>query len=346
MDSGVRFQELADAAPVLIWRVGTDGVYNWVNRTWVDFTGLSRERMSGLSWGEVIHEGERDRCRAQFRAAFDERRDFSLDYRIRRADGELRWMTDRGRPFFLSDGNFAGYLGTCLDISDRKHAELRAQTALADARRALRQRDVLLGEVHHRVKNNLQVILSLLSLRARAVPDAQTRDELLRLARRIQAMGHVQAEIHGEHDVTRIVLVDFLRRLGRPLAVLHGCDHIDVQVEGLAVPIEAGTASIVGLIMAELISNSFSHAFPRGVGDIRIRVREGTGGRIAIDIHDTGAGFDATAAEQKGSVGLTIVRSLARQGDIVMRHHPGAGAGWTLTLPPSIGQPDSSLAAG
>lgn len=342
MDSGVRFQELADAAPVLIWRVGTDGLFNWLNRTWLDFRGRSLERESGQPWGHGIHPSDIDRCRSRFKAAFGALDGFSLDYRLRRYDGEYRWMADQGRPFFLSNGTFAGYFGTCLDISDRKEAELRARTALADARRALRQRDILLGEVHHRVKNNLQVILSLLSLRTRSVADPATREELQSLARRIQAMGHVQAEIHSEADVASIVLVDFLRRLARPLAVLHGCDDIDVTVEGPGVTIEASTASIIGLIIAELISNCFCHAFPDGPGRVHVGVSGGDGGAIEIRVSDSGPGFRMADAERKGSVGLHIARSLARQGDVELTHVAGRGARWRLRLPASAAAPASA----
>jgi PAS domain S-box-containing protein len=333
MDSGVRFQELADAAPVLIWRVGTDGVFNWLNRTWLDFTGRTLDQEVGKPWGHGIHPSDIDRCRTRVKAAFAAQDGFALDYRLRRHDGEYRWMADQGRPFFLGDGSFAGYFGTCLDISDRKEAELRARMALADARRALRQRDVLLGEVHHRVKNNLQVILSLLSLRARSVVDPNTRDELQSLARRIQAMGHVQAEIHSEADVSSIVLVDFLRRLVRPLAVLHGCDHIEILTEGPPVTIEASTASIVGLIMAELVSNCFCHAFPDGMGRVYVLISENRDGMVEITISDSGPGFRMAEVERKGSVGLHIARSLARQGDVELTHAAGRGAPWRLRLP-------------
>ncbi len=332
MDSGVRFQELADAAPVLIWRVGTDGAYNWLNRTWLDFRGRTLEAETGKPWGHGIHPEDVDRSRGIFQSAFERLEAFTLDYRLRRHDGQYRWMADQGRPFFLSNGTFAGFLGTSLDISDRKHAELRARSALADARRALRQRDVLLREVHHRVKNNLQVILSLLSLRTRAVADPSTRDELQRLSRRIQAMGHVQAEIHGEADVSQIVLVDFLRRLSRPLAVLHGCDHIDIDVSGSAVTIEASAASIIGLIMAELISNCFCHAFPQGWGHVNVSIGHGEAGTIEISLSDTGPGFCMADVERKGAVGLHIVRSLARQGDVDLTHDPGEGARWRMRL--------------
>lgn len=332
MDSGVRFQELADAAPVLIWRVGSDGAYNWLNRTWLEFRGCALDAEQGQPWGHGIHPADVERCRATFRGAFDTLEGFSLDYRLLRHDGTYRWMADRGTPFFLSDGTFAGYFGTCLDITDRKQAELSARTALADARRAIRQRDVLLGEVHHRVKNNLQVILSLLSLRMRAVTHPGTREELQNLSRRIQAMGHVQAEIHGEADVSRIVLVDFLRRLSRPLSVLYECDHIEIHVHGPEIAIEASAASIVGLIVAELMSNCFCHAFPDGTGRVDMFVEAGADGTVNVKLSDSGPGFRLEEAERKGAVGLHIARSLARQGDVDLQHTPGAGALWTLRM--------------
>ena len=343
MDSSVRFQELADAAPVLIWRVGNDGIYNWLNRTWLEYRGSALDAERGQPWGHAIHPSDRERCRAAFQGAFGKLDGFSLDYRLLRHDGTYRWMADRGTPFFLADGTFAGYFGTCLDITDRKQAELRARTALADARRALRQRDVLLGEVHHRVKNNLQVILSLLSLRIRAVSDPGTREELQNLSRRIQAMGHVQSEIHGEADVSQIALVDFLRRLSKPLSVLYECDHIEIEVSGPDIAIEASAASIVGLIMAELMSNCFCHAFPDGPGRIAIAVSAGEAGAIEVKLSDSGPGFHMEEAESKGAVGLLIARSLARQGDVDLTHAPGKGAKWRLRMR-NAAAPDPAMA--
>src|SRR4051794_13324099 len=119
MNSGHRFQELADHAPVLIWRVGPDKMCNYVNIPRLEFTGRTLESESGDGWFEPIHPDDAERCRRHFDTAFSRRAEFTMDYRLRRHDGAYRWVMDRGRPFFDSEGRFSGYLGSCIDITDR-----------------------------------------------------------------------------------------------------------------------------------------------------------------------------------------------------------------------------------
>src|SRR3712207_6137195 len=94
-----------------------------------------------------------------------------MDYRLRRHDGEYRWVLDNGRPFYRSGGDFAGYFGSCIDITERKVTEERLREALRSQEDMLRERDALTAEVHHRVRNNLQVMLGLVGLAMRHTPD-------------------------------------------------------------------------------------------------------------------------------------------------------------------------------
>jgi PAS domain S-box-containing protein len=331
MDSLRRFQELADTAPVLIWRADADRKFSYVNLPWLQFTGRGLAQELGDGWLDGVHNDDRERRLGVFQAAFDNQREFSIDYRLRRHDGVFRWIIDNGRPIFTADGAFAGYLGSCVDITDRKEAEVRAVRALADARRAIRQRDVLLGEVHHRVKNNLQVILSLLGLKARRAPDA--RVALDSVARRIQALGIIQQELHEDQDVSNIGLLSFVRRLSRPMALLYGAERGEVRVEGTDAPFDLHSAGVVGIVVAELLSNAFNHAFEGGYGCVTITVESGQDGSARIVIHDSGPGFDENAVGT-GGIGLVLVRNFARQADIAVTLDEGPGARWTLALPP------------
>lgn len=333
MDSGKHFHELADAAPVLIWRAGADKRCNWVNRPWLEFSGRSLDSELGFGWLDLVHPDDRESATAEFDAAFDERRSFFRDFRLRRFDGNYRWFADNGRPFYLADGSFGGYLGSSIDITERKEAELRAEKALADATQALRQRDVLLAEVHHRVKNNLQVILSLLSLRSRSVDIPSSRSELDAIARRIQALAIVQQELHEDEDVSRIDIKKYITRLARPLAELHKCEHIDVEVTGVGERIELNRAGAIGFILAELISNCFGHAFGDGNGTVRIDVGGEPGRDVKISIADTGPGFDEGRLERPTGVGLRLVQSLAKQMDITLKWNTRAGAALEMFVP-------------
>lgn len=125
----VRFRLMADSAPVLIWMSGTDKRCTWFNKPWLEFTGRTMEQELGDGWAEGVHPDDLARCLNTYVQAFDARQPFEMEYRLRRHDGLYRWIQDSGVPLFLDDGTFAGYVGSCIDISDRKHSEelLRSQ---------------------------------------------------------------------------------------------------------------------------------------------------------------------------------------------------------------------------
>jgi PAS domain S-box-containing protein len=331
MDSGHRFFELADAAPVLIWRSGPDGARNYVNVRWLEFTGRSLAAETADSWTGAVHPDDRERLSAVFAAAFDRRREFSLDYRLLRHDGEFRWLVDSGRPFYTTSGEFSGFLGSAVDITDRKQAEVTAREALADARRALRQRDVLLAEVHHRVKNNLQVILSLLALKGRHVSDC--KQALDSVSRRVQAIGIIQQELHEDEDVSEIGLLDFVRRLASPLAALHEAQGATIAIAGDNVPLELSSAGLAGLIVAELLSNAFAHGCVEGQGRVDFNVTR-VGASARLSVRDSGPGFVLEDAASTGGIGLLLIQNFARQADIAIVAHPGPGARWDLIFGP------------
>ncbi len=109
--------------PVLVWRSGVDGRCDYFNRAWLDFTGRTQEQESGDGWAEGVHPDDRDRCLKIYREAFGKREPFEMEYRLRRRDGAYCWLADNGAPYADKDGNFAGYLGACHDITQRKESE-------------------------------------------------------------------------------------------------------------------------------------------------------------------------------------------------------------------------------
>jgi PAS domain S-box-containing protein len=139
-ESEERFRTMADAAPVMIWLTGLDKSCIFLNKVWLDFTGRTMEQESGYGWVAGVHPDDRDRCLAIYSSSFEARRSFQLEYRLRRADGEYRWLLDNGVPRFAISGVFEGYIGSCIDITERKYAEelkeelQRERERLAEAR--------------------------------------------------------------------------------------------------------------------------------------------------------------------------------------------------------------------
>lgn len=128
-NSELLFRTVANSAPVLIWMSGTDKQCTFFNQGWLAFTGRAMEEELGDGWASGVHPDDLNRCLKTYSAAFDARVEFEMEYRLRRFDGEYRWIVDHGVPMFGADGSFRGYVGSSIDITDRKQSE----RALIDA---------------------------------------------------------------------------------------------------------------------------------------------------------------------------------------------------------------------
>jgi PAS domain S-box-containing protein len=122
-ESEARFRSLADSAPVLIWMSGPDKGCTYLSKGWLDFTGRTLAQELGNGWAEGVHPDDLAQCMSIYESAFDARREFSMEYRLRRHDGQYRWVWDRGIPRFASDRTFFGYIGCADDITDRRRIE-------------------------------------------------------------------------------------------------------------------------------------------------------------------------------------------------------------------------------
>ncbi len=128
-ESEQHYRVLANSGSVLIWTSGVDMLCDYFNEGWLRFTGRTLAQELGQGWLEGVHPEDMDRCLEIYTRAFAQRESFTMDYRLRRADGEYRWITDEGVPRYDSQGAFAGYIGYCMDISQRKEAETNLRLA-------------------------------------------------------------------------------------------------------------------------------------------------------------------------------------------------------------------------
>jgi diguanylate cyclase (GGDEF)-like protein/PAS domain S-box-containing protein len=118
-----RFRDLADTAPVLIWLSGLDKRCFWVNQTWLDFTGRRMEQEINSGWADNVHPEDIGYCLEIYNSHFDQRLPFRMEYRLRRRDGQYRWMDDTGVPRFNADGEFEGYIGSCMDVTEVRNSK-------------------------------------------------------------------------------------------------------------------------------------------------------------------------------------------------------------------------------
>jgi PAS domain S-box-containing protein len=128
-ESEERFRLMADTAPVMVWRSNIHKDYDFFNLPWLEFRGRSAEQEAGFGWTQGVHPADLEACLATYTAAFEKRQPFHLEYRLRRADGEYRWVLNSGVPRFAADGTFAGFIGSSFDITERRQAEEALHTS-------------------------------------------------------------------------------------------------------------------------------------------------------------------------------------------------------------------------
>jgi PAS domain S-box-containing protein len=212
-----RFRLIADIAPVLVWISGQDGLCTFFNKLWLDFTGRTMAQELGNGWAEGVHPDDYERCLDIYRSAFQARQEFTMEYRLRRADGEYRWVVDNGVPFFEGD-NFMGYIGSCIDITERKQAEEQFRLVVEAAPNAI----ILVSPAGQ---------ISLINERAEAL-FGYTREELLGQPIDLLVPPQFRAHHHNYRDAF------FSAPTARPMGA--GRDLFGLRQDGSQVPVEIG----------------------------------------------------------------------------------------------------------
>ena len=235
-----------------------------------------------------------------------------------------RWYDCRDKAIYWPDGRIVR-MEIATDITERKQTEERLHASL-------REKEILLSEVHHRVKNNMQVISGLLDLQARSSGSPELTGMLNESKRRIRSMALIHEKLYGSKDFARINLADYVRALSSELIQFHEMNpgEIDliVQTDGGEVHVDINKAIPCGLILNELISNALKHAFPGdGPGELRIIIHETKNKEIEIVVRDNGLGLpDDVDIHQSRTVGLYLVNGLVSNqldGQIEVRRDNG-----------------------
>lgn len=223
------------------------------------------------------------------------------------------------------------------DITGRKRAEEASQEILRELEKALTEKTVLLKEIHHRVKNNLAVISSLLSMRADATDEAEVRLALEDSQQRVRSIALIHEYLYGSEHLDRIDFAEYARQLVQELHAAFATDPSSVAVRIQAAPIALGVHRAVpcALILNELLMNVFKHAFPAGrTGEVSISFGECEPGVLELAVQDNGVGCsDSMARCGRKSLGLRIVNILAKQVDGTLSRESAAGTRVILRFP-------------
>ena len=201
-ESEERFRLLADTAPVMIWETGPDARCTFLNKTWLEFTGRTLEQDLDDGWLQDVHPDDLARCRDSYLKAFGERRGFSMEYRLRRGDGEYAWIVDTGVPRLSADGQLLGYIGTCFDNTERRRAreELQQANQLLVQRVAERTAELSLSieklqaEIDERIRMG-QALQEETSERLNVQAELREKELMLLQQSRLAAMGEMIGNI-------------------------------------------------------------------------------------------------------------------------------------------------------
>jgi PAS domain S-box-containing protein len=325
MGDDARFRLLADHAPVMLWMSGLDGLCDFFNSTWLAFTGRTLAQERGNGWAEGVHPDDFQDCMDRYLNAFVAREQFRMEYRLRRADGQFRWILDHGVPRYGQGGAFEGFIGSCIDITEMRQAAeaLKARTGALAA--ALREREVLLSEIHHRVKNNLQLVSSMLALQARGA-GAEAQHALVEGQRRIDSIALVHEQLYGSRNLSAVNFARYIEAL-IPELCRGTAGRVEVVLDLLDIELPPERAIPCGLVVSELVTNAIKHAFPDDRrGSLRVQLERVPQARLRLTVKDDGVGLKRDfPGGADVTLGLDLVAIFAQQleADVVVERDGG-----------------------
>lgn len=370
-ESERRFRSMADAAPVLIWLSGNDKLCTWFNKGWLDFTGRAMAQEVGNGWLAGVHPEDCERCSGLYVSAFDRREAFVMDYRLRRFDGEYRWIRDCGVPRFDENREFEGYIGSCIDITDQKDLEHGLIAAKETAEAASRAKSAFLSNMSHEIRTPLNAIIGMSYSLGLSDLTADQREQLGTIE---SASRSLLAQINDILDLSKIEAGEFaletvrfsLPQLMADLDTLFGPA---MRQKGLAFKLpsdwQAYPAQLLGdvqklrQILVNLIGNALKFT-ARGQVELGLAVVDRNDDRITLgfSVADTGIGIApdvvprlfqpfiqaevSTNRKYGGSgLGLSLVRQLSEHmgGHVAVDSTLGQGSVFRLQLPFGIASP-------
>ncbi|HBG21346.1 MAG TPA: hypothetical protein DDY32_19290 [Desulfobulbaceae bacterium] len=375
-ESEQNFKTLSDTGMALIWTSGIDKLCNYFNKIWLEFTGRTLEQEKGKSWGEGVHPDDMQGCLDIYVGAFDRQEEFSMVYRLRRHDGEYRWLLDKGCPRYNSQGAFVGYIGHCLDVTELKLAEAEREKLQVQLIQAQKMESVgrLAGGVAHDFNNMLGVILGYSEMTLENVEENnpihlplqgihQAALRSAELTRQLLAFARKQTIAPKVLDLNKTIegMLAMLRRLigeNIDLAWLPGKNLGQSKLD----------PSQIDQILANLCVNA-SDAIPDNgkivIETSSIIIDDGfntagyeecnPGKYILLSVTDTGCGmnseetshifepFYTTKTNNEGTgLGLATVYGIVRQnnGFVNVYSEPGCGTTFKIYLPEYLPAPD------
>jgi len=313
-DSEQRLKQITENAEAWIWETDADGKYTYSNPVVEKILGYSSEDLVGKLYFYDFYEPEdRDKWKSLGLAVYRDHGSFHrfVSTNVNK-DGSEIFIESTGTPIVDHNGNLLGYRGASLDVTDRKRAE-------EAVKQSLREKELLLKEIHHRVKNNLQTISSILYLQSLSVKDEDQLTVLQDVRSRVTSMGLIHQKLYQSSNIATIPFTDYIYDLIEFLSDSFNVDReririvIDILPSDLSLDIDTGIPC--GLIINELVTNALKYAFKgRDKGIIRIFLSRDNNQRFTLTVSDDGVGFpEGFERNSQSSLGMTLVSGLVDQ---------------------------------
>ena len=332
-DREEHFRSLIDAAPVMLWMSGTDARCTFFNKPWLDFTGLSQKEQLEQDWVARVHPEDRERCVNQYLGAFKSREDFTLDYRFLGRDGLYRWLVHNGVPRYGAEGVFLGYIGTRLDLTDRRDAEEQLRALSTQVINAQETERYHIGEELH---DDLAQRITALSFR------------LTGLSRKFNRNARLAADFDDLQEEAAAICKDILQFsyqlrpatmecLGLPAALRDLCRHAINHERDVVFAADENLPRLpkdvsvpLHRIAQEAVRNAMAHS---GASYIHVEL-SASPTAVRLSVKDNGCGF-VVGSMAKHGLGLSGMSQLMRNsgGRFTITSRPGRGTCITATMP-------------
>jgi PAS domain S-box-containing protein len=338
-ESEERFRLVANKAPVLIWMSGTDKLCTFFNQCWLEFTGRTTEQELGEGWISGVHPEDLQRCLRIYSGAFDARVEFEMEYRLRRSDGKYRWMVDYGVPRVASDGTFRGYIGSCVDITERKLSEESLEELSGRLIAAQdEERTRIARELHDDFSQRLALQGVGLAQLWKKLPETEVEDR----ARVQELLKRTQEMSSDMHSLSHQLHSTKLEHVGLAPAVMGLCQELslkyNIQVEFVDLGISSAISKDVALclfrIAQEALSNVVKHSRAKQAKAELCTANN----EIRLRIVDTGVGFDPAIRSADVGIGLLSMRERLRLvgGRLAIHSAPMRGTEILAEVPLSV----------
>jgi PAS domain S-box-containing protein len=318
---------------------GPDKLRNYLNQPWVEFTGRPMDEQLGNGWAEGVHPEDLRICLDTYTRAFDRRESFNRQYRLRRNDGEYRWVIDIGVPRFNPDGSFAGYIGSCIDITERKVAEeaLSALTGrLIDAQESERKR--IAREIHDDYNQRLALLALEMEVLGENIGDSPAG-----VGQRLHKVWNELSELGADlHSLSHRLHSSTLESLGLVAGAKAFCEEFaaqqQIKVDFAHEHIPRNVPGNVALCLFRIVQEGLRN-IKRHSGADRAEVRlECSGGKIHLSVVDRGQGFEVNNRSPRAGIGIRSMEERLRSlgGQFQITSSPMQGTRIDASLPLNV----------